>query len=394
MDINVIDDTSSRRNQIIRLILSIFGVYTSFLLWGYLQERLSSTDYSYSATLSDSERIGLGLDSKVPARWTSMVVLNVCMAFMSAATAAPFVLYQNMYRKNEPMSMSMSLMAVQTGLMPAALSNCLASPFGYLSLRFINYPMLLLAKSSKLVPVMLLSYIINGKRYSMTQILSVTLISIGVALFSCKTNPVLMFLSNDSNYMNSSSMSNKISLDESSTSTRTSIGLILVLINLLLDGFTNARQDKFKEERPKTSSFTMMYQMNILQVILLSSFLVTEFVITKSFGLSVGITSSQVEDALRFVIQFPTVLRDITLFCITGATGQVFVYYIITEFGSVMCVLITVTRKFFSILLSVVMFGHEVQIWQWVGVLSVFTGLVTNSLDRYYSKRQEKIKRE
>ena len=372
---------SSNKSHVARLFLSIAGVYTSFLLWGYLQERLSSTDYSL--TLSEDERQSL-LSSSLPARWTSVVVLNLCMAFMSAVTAAPFVLYQN--RKDVSL-------AIQHGLMPAALSNCLASPFGYLSLRFINYPMLLLAKSSKLVPVMFLSYIINGKRYSMTQILSVTLISIGVALFSCKTNPIWLFVNEDSDEGGLSSTKDRWAFDESSM--RTGIGLFLVLVNLLLDGFTNARQDKFKEEKPNTSSFSMMYQMNILQVLFLTIFLAVEFAISKSFGSTVGIQSSQIEDAVRFTIQFPTVVKDIVLFCITGATGQVFIFYIITEFGSVVCVLITVTRKFFSILLSVVMFGHKVEVWQWVGVLSVFTGLVSNSLDKFVSKRREvKIKRE
>jgi UDP-galactose transporter B1 len=145
----------------------------------------------------------------------------------------------------------------------------LGSSFGYYSLNYINYPLLLLAKSSKLVPVMLLSYVINGKRYSMGEVLSVVLISLGVALFSCKVHPSAVFGSSDGTSIISSE---EEPLEDGSLSelAKTLIGLALVLVNLLLDGFTNARQDQFKKQHPKTGSWQMMYQMNIWRVITLT----------------------------------------------------------------------------------------------------------------------------
>jgi len=355
------------KGRVFRLLFSILGLYSSFLLWGYLQERLSSTDYN--TTLEN----GASSDGS-SGRWKNVVVLNFFMALSSTLISLPFVIYESLSDK-ESAGGGLSVVAPKRGLAPASMSNCLASPFGYLSLNYINYPMLLLAKSSKLVPVMLLSYIINGKRYSASQIFSVALISLGVALFSCKKNPSVLFAATDS-----STSSNEDSL-------KTFIGLGLVLINLLLDGFTNARQDKFKLEQPKTSSFTMMYQMNIWQCVFMGSYLLIELGIASYGGDIVGIHASQLEEALAFAVKFPAVVKDVFLFCITGASGQVFIFYIITEFGSLVCVLVTVTRKFFSILLSVIIFGHTVQWWQWIGVTSVFAGLLMNSIDKYLAKQ-------
>ncbi len=96
-------------------------------------------------------------------------------------------------------------------------------------------------------------------------------------------------------------------------------------------------------------------------------------------GSSFGLYSSQIDQAVAFAVKYPAVVSDIALFSFSGAVGQVFIFYIITEFGSLTSVLITVTRKFFSILLSVVIFGHKVQSWQWIGCAMVFVGLLINT---------------
>merc|ERR1712226_925138 len=117
-----------------------------------------------------------------------------------------------------------------------------------------------------------------------------------------------------------------------------------------------------------------MYQLNIWQVIYMATFLS----VTSSLY-RLGIiprTSSQLDTAVEFMKMYPRVIQDILLFSLCGAIGQVFIFYIVTSFGSLMCVLITVTRKFFSILLSVIIFGHIVMWWQWCGVLMVFSGLI------------------
>ena len=355
-----------------RLPLSVIGLYASFIMWGYLQERLSSTDYRMTlpATLEESKAEG-----QPPARWTFVFVLNCCMALTCFITSLPFVVLGiggTSSASERTRKMILERLRPHSGLALPALSNALASPFGYLSLRYINYPMLLLVKSSKLVPVMLLSWLLNGKKYSIVQIASVALISLGVALFSCKVHPLSLILGFD--------IEQPKSFD---SILRTSVGFTLVSINLFVDGFTNAQQDRFRDKNPNVSSFQMMYQINLWQFIFMSSYLSTEAILNEMRILPY----SQLFSAVQCMLEFPSVGRDVVLFSLCGAIGQVFIFYIIASFGSLTCVLVTVTRKFFSILLSIIIFSHAVQWWQWVGVGAVFTGLMANTIDKFYSKK-------
>ena len=52
------------------------------------------------------------------------------------------------------------------------------------SLRYLSYPLRVVFKSCKLVPVMLLSYCYMGKKYSFAQCLSVFLLTLGVVIFT------------------------------------------------------------------------------------------------------------------------------------------------------------------------------------------------------------------
>jgi hypothetical protein len=47
----------------------------------------------------------------------------------------------------------------------------------------------------------------------------------------------------------------------------------------------------------------------------------------------------------------------------------------IDEFGSLVSVTVTVTRKMITLFISIIMYKHTVHWWQWMGVASVFIGL-------------------
>ena len=118
-----------------RLPLSVFGLYASFMFWGYLQERLSSTDYARLTSEQDHKQV-----DRPQAKWTFVFVLNCCMAFASFFTSLPFVVLgvgsgAIPSTKHETF---VTRITPHKGLAIPALSNSLASPFGYLSLRYIN----------------------------------------------------------------------------------------------------------------------------------------------------------------------------------------------------------------------------------------------------------------
>ena len=153
----------------------------------------------------------------------------------------------------------------------------------------------------------------------------------------------------------------------------TSIGLILVLMNLCCDGFTNATQDRINQKY-KLPYLQMMLYMNAPSCLLLLVFLFNPI-------------NGSGPDAIRFVTENPSLIWDILGFSVMGAVGQNFIFFTIKEFGSLTCQTITLTRKAVQILLSVILFGHTISTIQWVGCGIVFLGLGGNMYSKELSKR-------
>jgi UDP-galactose transporter B1 len=83
------------------------------------------------------------------------------------------------------------------------------------------------------------------------------------------------------------------------------------------------------------------------------------------------------------------------LFCLCGAVGQLFIFYTIKTFGSLTLTLITTTRKFFNILLSVLWNANPLLPAQWGAVGMVFGGLLVSSVtkSRAHGKKASKSKK-
>lgn len=160
--------------------------------------------------------------------------------------------------------------------------------------------------------------------------------------------------------------------------TSSMLGLGLLGMNLLLDGVVNATQDevfhKFKIEGPQ-----MMLFMNIFSTIITSIVLVFPTSLTPAILVPdspASATGGSHLNALTAVISFisthPTVTQDIILFSFAGAVGQLFIFLTLSVYGSLTLVTITVTRKMFTMLLSVFMFDHSLNLKQWASVGVVF----------------------
>ncbi len=98
--------------------------------------------------------------------------------------------------------------------------------------------------------------------------------------------------------------------------------------------------------------------------------------------------SSAGPELAAFCGRHPAAAWDLTLFCMCGAVGQLFIFFTIKVFGSLANTLICTTRKFFNILLSVVWNGNPLLPQQWLAVGLVFTGLLASSV--YKSRRHAK----
>ena len=265
------------------------------------------------------------------------------------------------------------------------------------SLRYISFPLMLLVKNCKLVPVMVVGALINGVRYKRYEYVAVALISLGVVLFMIKKGgghghghghaapsshgPGAEGLGSSFEIKTRGPSPWKQAVDQDNlwamltavVGTVAAVlplselrGLVLAVTNLLIDGFTNAEQDRINQKHG-VSPYFMMAMVNIWSLIFASFFLLADVLYRGQ--------ASELATAWSFLQDYPGVRADLVAFSFANALGQVFIYSIIDEFGSLVSVTVTVTRKMITLFLSILIHKHPVQWWQWIGVASVFTGL-------------------
>lgn len=304
------------------LAVCVIGIYVSFLTWAVLQERITTTPYGDDNRIFSASNAITGIQS------TFACLTGYAFLRLRRGSRMPLV----------PRDYSL----IRNYLLVAGF-QALSVPFQYASLRYVDYVTMLLAKSCKLVPVMAVHLLLHRTRFPAYKFAVVGLVTIGVSIFSLyhptsKSGP---------------------------TSDSQAWGFLLLSINLLLDGLYNTTQDQmFKHHRGLTGPH-MMTVLNFLTAVL---------------GFGAVAISNQLHEVMWFAQHHPQVYRDIALFGICGAIGQVFVFLTLEKFGSLALVTTTVTRKMFSMVLSVVLFGHRLAPMQWVGVVVVFSGIIAEAL--------------
>jgi len=312
----------------------------SSLTWALLQERITTTTY--------------GAADEV---FSYSIFLNTIQSAFAFLVGYVYLLYSSRSSPSTPKLFPSTRIMVP--LLLVAITSSLASPFGYASLKHVGYITFILAKSCKLLPVMALHVSIFRKRYPLYKYAVVALVTAGVAVFTLHST---------------SSKKSK------ATTGNLSWGLILLSINLLFDGLTNSTQDYINGSFAPYTGSQMMCAQNLMSTLLTTSFLfLSPYLAATGFGHYVGISPIQGGDelsaALAFLQRHPTVTTDILLFAACGAIGQVFIFYTLAKFSSLLLVTITVTRKMLTMLLSVVWFGHRLTWGQWLGVGLVFGGV-------------------
>ncbi|GBP55734.1 Solute carrier family 35 member B1 homolog [Eumeta japonica] len=227
----------------------------------------------------------------------------------------------------------------------SALTYLLAMVCSIMALQWINYPTQVVGKAAKPIPVMILGVLLGRKTYAFKKYVFVLLIVIGVALF--------MYKDQGSKTGNS---------DQGF-----GIGELLLLLSLTMDGLTGAVQERIKSESSPTA-YSMMLNTNWWSTIIVSFAVVL---------------TGEVSKFATFVSKYPEVISYIAAFALMGALGQLFIFFMVAEFGPLPCSVVTTTRKFFTVLASVIIFGNVLQFRQWLGATLVFSGLF---LDIFYSK--------
>ena len=87
------------------------------------------------------------------------------------------------------------------------------------------------------------------------------------------------------------------------------------------------------------------------------------------------VVTGEMFEFLNFVQRHPDILWQMSSLSVASALGQHFIFMCVTEFGPLPCSIITTTRKFFTVLGSVLFFGNALSNRQWVGAALVFSGM-------------------
>lgn len=124
----------------------------------------------------------------------------------------------------------------------------------------------------------------------------------------------------------------------------------------------------------------MMCANNIMSTVVTSLYLLGSPALVSTgigewLGMDVAGSAGELNAAIEFMTKYPAVWKDVLGFAACGALGQVFIFYTLSTFSSVLLVTVTVTRKMFTMILSVVAFGHRLTQMQWLGVTLVFGGI-------------------
>jgi len=180
----------------------------------------------------------------------------------------------------------------------------------------LSFPIATLAKSAKMVPVMVGSLIVGGQRFSLRQISQAAAIVGGTSLVT---------LGEGSGKAGSSS----------------SLGMALVGAALAFDGVVGGVQRRLKvtckEQKKRERPYDMMFWTNFYMALA---------------ALAFAALRGELRSGARFCRANPSVLGQMLKLGACGAMGQACIFYTISNFDSVTCTAITTTRKLISVLIS------------------------------------------
>jgi len=196
----------------------------------------------------------------------------------------------------------------------------------------LSFPVATLAKSAKMVPVMIGSLLLGGQKFSLRQVAQATAIVGGTSI---------------------------VTLSEGGGKGKgsTGKGLALILLALGCDGMVGGVQKKFKnqckQENKKVRPYDLMFWTNFYM----------------SFGAAVAAgIFNEYASGLSMLMENPALLTQVLKFGVCGAMGQASIFFTIANFDSVTSTAITTTRKLASVLISLFEGDKKLTPMGWAGI--------------------------
>jgi len=210
------------------------------------------------------------------------------------------------------------------------------------SLAYVSFPIQSIMKSSKIISILIVSFLLGSKsQHSKSQYFCGFIITTGIVIFNLTEG--------------------KSKKGDSDTSL---IGILAILVSLFCDGLLGTTQGEIKKKY-NPSQWDQMESLNKWAGLIC---------------LTVSIVSFQMGGFVKFVMENPLVIKDLVLLAILGTFGQVFIFYTIANFSPLILSIVTTTRKFFTVLFSILMYNHPINLYQWMAIGLVFVGVFVEML--------------
>jgi len=322
--------TESFTENATKLAGCFIGLQASYVTWGILQEFVMTRSYGTGMFPS---AVFLVFGNRLTALLVAASIVAYKQRTNGLPHGAPFYMYA-----------------------PPSLSNVLSSWAQYSALNYVDFPTQTLFKSSKIIPVMLMGKVLQGKAYKWIEYVEALCITAGIATF---------MLSEKSSKQDSTA-------DGTQNTSTQMFGIAILCVYVLADSFTSQWQSRvFKEH--KVDQFQMMFGVNAFSILFTTLSLMQSGDGTKS---------------IAFILENPSAMMHVTVLSLTSATGQLFIFYTIKKFGPVVFVLIMTTRQMLSLVMSCLLYGHVLGMFSVFGALIVFSTLLHRSRRNYKNNKK------
>ena len=284
----------------IRFIWCALALLSFYITWGIAQERIMSFEYGGE-------------------RFKSPTVL----VFISRLLAALFS-----YFKVRSSTTPFRLFSV------ASLTNVVSSVSQYTALMTTIFPVVVVFKSLKLIPVLFVGHFFFHKKYKPIAYLLALGLAGGVSL-------------------------TLVSTIRQSASEQSILGIIFMTSYVVFDALTSQLQS-YVFNTYDTPPLEMMWGVNTCSVIF------TGIIIA---------TSGQGIVAFEFATRHPEFLIHVCMLCFPAVIGQWFIFKTIEQHGAAAFAMVMTSRQAFSLLVSCLLFGHQLDILSIMGIFIVMVVL-------------------
>ena len=227
-------------------------------------------------------------------------------------------------------------------------SNLVATVCQYEVLKYLTYSVSTLAKTMKVVPVMIWGQFLGEKKFTSREYFDAAVMTFGCFVFVANRG-----------WRSAVQKRYEGEYDESSLEWAANAGFLILAVYFVFDGFTSTFQQKMYRRDGVTVT---------AQVFFTSFF-------TTVFGFAWLVITDQLSPSIRFVHDHPAIVGDILLLSCASTVAQFSIAYTIKSYSAVILASIMTFRQFLSVLISCYVFSSPLNVVQWLGISLILAPL-------------------